>query len=1310
MNYQGYHENKMKSSQYTQRIEQYPNPYENHCGYSEVYYDTEKHQHILPSQYQPPAVTHYPHSLKLKRSCHNTKCRYCFPDTCNNVLTQFDLESKSSSSESASQIVTRNSVNNHNSYKKFLEQKSRPTCVIQEEIECDETQMDEEKGRRIVGQYTEEMIPVYREIRVNTPVVQHITPSNIIDNNLPVMHNNTYHTEDRRDVYWSNKQVPLSVCTNGNSSIGSSNYNNGPTVVKNRQRDSFNQSNSDRGVQYESITLSTDTARSSLITDPLAEHEISSRYAKFNSQLGSKKNMLLRNDFKKLPEKPMEPGMYRMTESRRLRLNPLTSCPEESQSIAYRGESILKSGGLRNHEFETQALNYNRYNHYHHCDQSIFLSLGSTHRLKKNLTHSNPSDDGNFSIPKRTMSHTNVYGPRSWNLRSYQGSESDLAYKREMSSSSHLARSGYSARRERLKQEREQELVRQTRLRQMAASSTGLHDHRHYQQQNVHNHNKQHYRSTSAVNRSIGSTEAFEEFETITLQPIGRGVQDLDSHVGSMTTLARGGGASSMIEEEHLLCIAVHRHTVRTPRVHSPSSYHFNRAHSTTPTRYSRPARRLSNCLHKRHSAFGGSGETYPSLKSRTPDPGRDITGSPLWSALPRRLSTSPPVTCKSWKSERNVTATPLEPISYEDVMPNTQMAKIQVLESNDLPAILTPYSRQSSDPYSTSVTKKDAKMFESHSENIAWNNHLDGHESETVNLRKVVSLKRPPERSKLWALTESLTTMRPESGYLPTSPRQSSVIDEDDGRKDGVIRVSNSVEPGKTVFTSEINGLSHVDDHHHARAGSRASLARQPFASTQCLNRQNLNHEGEHTISINRIQPVSSTPVQSQPGSRLGTPAAFTDHVSGVNNQQTVIGPTKVISNLNVITTTKRMSESTEVPTQNGWKSEKTKLDVVESSNMAHVNATARVWYRPKLSREEAISILRQQVPGSFLIRDSTTYKDAFGLAVKVATLPPKVTPKSDDLQSELVRHYLIEAVNTPTKGVRLKGFASEPVFPSLAALINRHTQDALALPCRLILPAIPTTPLPQGYKPPPQIVTGIPSSNADIPISNHVSRTDNEYSLKVDSATGPVSEIGSVLMDNTEIDCTKSIIETSTVGIEGLPFECVVKDDQNKQMVSPSLLNQGMTYRCFMLGSVDTPQWNNELCFSRAVDQLIPLETLTASECDHGISRVRYSDIQLHVSAHDGITIIDLLRRLFLRRHLPNNVLLHCGVESRKKEFIHPEHQNLGIRNPKIFGLVVRKGISECTCHIFSECDPVHSAESIVKYIRSTYPHLKP
>ncbi|CAH8489832.1 unnamed protein product [Schistosoma haematobium] len=827
---------------------------------------------------------------------------------------------------------------------------------------------------------------------------------------------------------------------------------------------------SNRVIQNESIATPTNTTETSMTTNVSIENEMLSKTTT-NNLYKKEGNTFLQKIFKKPQSTIIEEN-----NKLRLRLTSLTNSPENNQSIPCT-EITTTPYSLNMHDLQK----HNNHNHDPDRDDlSVIFGMSSVNQLKNQSSYLNLpaiyksqiiSNDGNFSAPKRAMSHTNVYGPRSWNLRSYQGSESDLAYKREMlssSSSSRLARSGYSARRERLKQEREQELLRQTRLRQMAASSTGLHDHRHYQQSNIQ---QQHYRSTSAVNeigrkeiiqkRSMGNTEAFEEFETITLQPIGRGVQDLDSHVGSMTTLARGGGASSMIE------------------------------------------------------------------------------------------------------------------------------------------------------------------------------------------------------------------------------------------------------------------GLSQIDDHQPPRASSRTSLSRQPFDSTQYLNKQNYNHDGEQTIFINRVQPTSSTPVQSYPPSRLGTQSVYSDHITVSTTPQTVTAPTKVVSNLNVLTNTRKTSELTEVPMQNGWKSEKPKQDTVDSGNMPQVIATARVWYQPKLSREEAISILRQQVPGSFLIRDSTTYKDAFGLAVKVATLPPKVTPKSsftkfvrsifNDLQSELVRHYLIEAVNTPTKGVRLKGFASEPVFPSLAALINRHTQDALALPCRLILPAIPTTPLPHGYKPPPQIVTGLPPNTTDTTISNHISQSNNQYISKVDSATGPVSELGSVIMDNVEIDCTKSVTNTSTMGIEGLPFECVIKDEHHKPVMSQCLLNQGMTYRCFMLGSVDTPQWNNELCFSRAVDQLIPLETLTASECDHGISRVRYSDIQLHVSAHDGITIIDLLRRLFLRRHLPNNILLYCGIETRKKEFIHPEHQNHGIRNPKIFGLVVRKGISECTCHIFSECDPVHSAESIVNYIRTIYPHLK-
>ncbi|CAH8489431.1 unnamed protein product [Schistosoma rodhaini] len=1298
----------MKPSQYIENHELYSNPYQhnptrNNLYDSEIYSKVDHDRNVLHPRLHAPLsrVNYNSHTIRLKRSCHNTNCRYCFPNALN-INNQFDLESHSSSSESASQIMTRSVLNNHSNYKRFLSLNNRPTGIIQEEITVDDNPEDVIDGRQMKIRQENE-IPVFKEVRISTPLVNHTALPNRINNYMPNLIKNNYHLKDHQEVYWSNQKTPFTVYNN--ASINN-NSNHNSVVVTGRQADLSNQNNPNRVIQNESNTTPTNTTENSMMTDVSIENEMLSRTTT-NNLSKKERNSFLQKIFKKpqsiISEENNKP---------RLRLPSSTSSPENNQSIPY---TEITPTPYTRRMCDLQKRN----NHNHdpdHDDLSVIFGMSSVYQFKNQSSHLNLpaiyksqiiSNDGNFSAPKRTMSHTNVSGPRSWNLRSYQGSESDLAYKREMSSSSssRLARSGYSARRERLKQEREQELLRQTRLRQMAASSTGLHDHRHYQQPHVQ---QQHYRSTSAVNRTMGNTEAFEEFETITLQPIGRGVQDLDSHVGSMTTLARGGGASSMIE--------VHKHTFRTPRIYSPTSYHFNRAHSTTPTRYSRPARGFSNGLYKSHSAYSGSVETCPMFKSHTPDPGRDITGSPLWTALPRNSSTTP-TTCKTWKSERNITTSPVGQITYDDIMPNTQMAKIQVLESSELPTTLFPYPRKSTSLQPNEIVKKDIRVFESPSDNVIWNNHLDNHESEMTNLKRVVSLGKPPERSRLWALPDNMRITRPSDGFISNSSYPNDVdIDENE---ELINHQFNLSEPGKTTLETEINGLSQIDDHQPQRASSRASLARQPFASTQYLNKQNYNHDGEQTIFINRVQPTSSTPVQSYPASRLGTQSVYPDHISVTTTQQTITAPTKVVSNLNVLTNTRKTSELTEVPMQNGWKSEKIKQDAVDSGNMTQVTATARVWYQPKLSREEAISILRQQVPGSFLIRDSTTYKDAFGLAVKVATLPPKVTPKSsftkfvrsifNDLQSELVRHYLIEAVNTPTKGVRLKGFASEPVFPSLAALINRHTQDALALPCRLILPAIPTTPLPLGYKPPPQIVTGLPSNTTDTTISNHISQSNNGYFSKVDSATGPVSELGSVIMDNVEIDCTKSVTNTSTMGIEGLPFECVIKDEHHKPVMSQSLLNQGMTYRCFMLGSVDTPQWNNELCFSRAVDQLIPLETLTASECDHGISRVRYSDIQLHVSAHDGITIIDLLRRLFLRRHLPNNILLYCGVETRKKEFIHPEHQNHGIRNPKIFGLVVRKGISECTCHIFSECDPVHSAESIVNYIRTIYPHLK-
>ncbi|XP_062412714.1 si:ch211-191a24.3 isoform X2 [Sardina pilchardus] len=117
-------------------------------------------------------------------------------------------------------------------------------------------------------------------------------------------------------------------------------------------------------------------------------------------------------------------------------------------------------------------------------------------------------------------------------------------------------------------------------------------------------------------------------------------------------------------------------------------------------------------------------------------------------------------------------------------------------------------------------------------------------------------------------------------------------------------------------------------------------------------------------------------------------------------------------------------------------------------------VQDTTKYWYKPDITREQAIAALKDREPGSFIVRDSHSFRGAYGLAMKVSTPPPSVlqqSRKAGDLSTELVRHFLIECTQ---KGVRLKGCPNEPYFGSLAALVCQHSITPLALPCKLIIP----------------------------------------------------------------------------------------------------------------------------------------------------------------------------------------------------------------------------------------------------------------
>lgn len=123
-----------------------------------------------------------------------------------------------------------------------------------------------------------------------------------------------------------------------------------------------------------------------------------------------------------------------------------------------------------------------------------------------------------------------------------------------------------------------------------------------------------------------------------------------------------------------------------------------------------------------------------------------------------------------------------------------------------------------------------------------------------------------------------------------------------------------------------------------------------------------------------------------------------------------------------------------------------------VISHHPLFVKDTSKYWYKPDISREDAIHLLKDKVPGTFIVRDSNSFPGAYGLALKVATPPPNIQNKSaGDLSNELVRHFLIEPTS---KGVRLKGCANEPIFGSLSALVYQHSLTQLALPCKLQLP----------------------------------------------------------------------------------------------------------------------------------------------------------------------------------------------------------------------------------------------------------------
>ncbi|XP_067832711.1 tensin-2-like isoform X3 [Heptranchias perlo] len=162
-------------------------------------------------------------------------------------------------------------------------------------------------------------------------------------------------------------------------------------------------------------------------------------------------------------------------------------------------------------------------------------------------------------------------------------------------------------------------------------------------------------------------------------------------------------------------------------------------------------------------------------------------------------------------------------------------------------------------------------------------------------------------------------------------------------------------------------------------------------------------------------------------------------------------------------------------------------------------VQDTSKFWYKPNISRDQAIALLKDREPGSFLIRDSNSFQGAYGLALKVVTPPANFSSHSSkgDPNELLVRHFLIE---TGSKGVKIKGCQNEPHFGSLSALVYQHSITPISLPYKLKIPD--KDPLDETQE---SVVPGNTSTAAELLKQGAACNVLYINSVETESLTGP-------------------------------------------------------------------------------------------------------------------------------------------------------------------------------------------------------------
>ncbi|KAB0398622.1 hypothetical protein E2I00_013868, partial [Balaenoptera physalus] len=255
-----------------------------------------------------------------------------------------------------------------------------------------------------------------------------------------------------------------------------------------------------------------------------------------------------------------------------------------------------------------------------------------------------------------------------------------------------------------------------------------------------------------------------------------------------------------------------------------------------------------------------------------------------------------------------------------------------------------------------------------------------------------------------------------------------------------------------------------------------------------------------------------------------------------------------------------------------------------------------------PLTTSPEAIELLRKEEPGAFIVRDSSSYRGSFGLALKVQEAPAPAENRSGEDGNDLIRHFLIES---SARGVHLKGADEEPHFGSLSAFVCQHSIMALALPCKLI---IPKKELGGG-----------------------------------DGASDPSAD--------GRASCLKK-----SAGCHAL-----------------------------YLSSVSVETLSGALAVQKAISTTLERDVLPTPTVVH------------FKVTEQGITLTDIQRKVFFRRHYPFATLRFCGMDPRQRKW------QKYCKPSRIFGFVAKSQTEsqENVCHLFAEYDTVQPASQVISLV---------